>query len=191
MCDHLTYCSHCYEKRRSSRKTCVLTKQNVNLTWEPCSNTSIPPYSVPQSSPNLSVEEYFSETKGLVDYICSLLLSVWIPAFCLHIERIFLSVCLCAFLMWKLNLQGGIHLSLSSSSLCSSLWSSSIMSIFMWFLLAVAAAKLLQSCPTLCDPIDGSHQAPPSLGFSRQEHWSGLPFPQEGLKDSFVTTTTL
>ena len=41
---------------------------------------------------------------------------------------------------------------------------------------AAAAAKSLQSCPTLCDPIDGS-QAPPSLGFSRQEHWSGLPFP--------------
>ena len=40
-----------------------------------------------------------------------------------------------------------------------------------------ATAKSLQSCPTLCDPIDGSHQAPPSLGFSRQEHWSGLPFP--------------
>ena len=40
-----------------------------------------------------------------------------------------------------------------------------------------AAAKSLQSCPTLCDPIDGSPQAPPSLGFSRQEHWSGLPFP--------------
>ena len=39
------------------------------------------------------------------------------------------------------------------------------------------AAKSLQSCPTLCDPIDGSHQAPLSLGFSRQEHWSGLPFP--------------
>ena len=38
------------------------------------------------------------------------------------------------------------------------------------------AAKSLQSCPTLCDPIDG-YQAPPSLGFSRQEHWSGLPFP--------------
>ena len=29
----------------------------------------------------------------------------------------------------------------------------------------------------LFDPIDGSHQAPLSLGFSRQEHWSGLPFP--------------
>ena len=42
---------------------------------------------------------------------------------------------------------------------------------------AAAAAKSLQSCPTLCNPIDGSHQAPPSLGFSRQEHWSGLPFP--------------
>ena len=40
-----------------------------------------------------------------------------------------------------------------------------------------AAAKPLQPCPALCDPIDGSHQAPPSLGFSRQEHWSGLPFP--------------
>ena len=38
---------------------------------------------------------------------------------------------------------------------------------------AAAAAKSLQSCPTLCDPIDGSppgYQAPPSLGFSRQEH---------------------
>ena len=42
---------------------------------------------------------------------------------------------------------------------------------------AAAAAKSLQSCPTLCDPTDGSHQAPPSLGFSWQEHWSGLPFP--------------
>ena len=42
---------------------------------------------------------------------------------------------------------------------------------------AAAAAKSLQSCPTLCNPIDGSHQAPLSLGFSRQEHWSGLPFP--------------
>ena len=40
-----------------------------------------------------------------------------------------------------------------------------------------AAAKSLQSCPTLCDPTDGSPPASPSLGFSRQEHWSGLPFP--------------
>ena len=42
---------------------------------------------------------------------------------------------------------------------------------------AAAAAKSLQSCPTLCDPIDGSPPGSPSLGFSRQEHWSGLPFP--------------
>ena len=94
--------------------------------------------------------------------------------------------------------------------------------------LATAAAKSLQSCPTLCDPIDGSppgspvpgilqartlewvatsfsnawkwkvkvkslsrvqlsttpwtaaHQAPPSMGFPRQEYWSGLPFPSPG-----------
>ena len=45
---------------------------------------------------------------------------------------------------------------------------------------AAAAAKSLQSCPTLCDPTDSSHQAPLSLGFSRQEHWSGLPFPTPG-----------
>ena len=101
----------------------------------------------------------------------------------------------------------------------------------MWFSLslvsllpAAAAAKSLQSCPTLCNPIDGSppgspipgtlqartlawvaiafsnarkwkvkvkslshvrpsvtpwtaaFQAPPSMGFSRQEYWSGVPF---------------
>ena len=88
-----------------------------------------------------------------------------------------------------------------------------------------AAAKLLQSCPTLCDPIDGcppgspvpgilqartlewvaisfsnawkgkvkvkslscvrllatpwtaAYQALPSMGFSRQEYWSGVPLP--------------
>ena len=32
---------------------------------------------------------------------------------------------------------------------------------------AAAAAKLLQSCLTLCDSIDGAHQASPSLEFSR------------------------
>ena len=40
-----------------------------------------------------------------------------------------------------------------------------------------AAAKLLHSCLTLCNLIVTAHQAPLSLGFSRQEHWSGLPFP--------------
>ena len=42
---------------------------------------------------------------------------------------------------------------------------------------AAAAAKPLQSCPTLCDPIDGSPPGSPVSGISRQEHWSGLPFP--------------
>ena len=27
------------------------------------------------------------------------------------------------------------------------------------------------------------HQAPQSMGFSKQEYWSGLPFPSPGLKD--------
>ena len=97
---------------------------------------------------------------------------------------------------------------------------------------AAAAAKSLQSCPTLCDPIDGSlsgstvpgilqartlewvtisfssaskwkvkvkslsrvwlfatpwtaaYQAPRSMGFSRQEYWSGVPSPSP-----FFTTT--
>ena len=39
-------------------------------------------------------------------------------------------------------------------------------------------SEVAQSCPTLCDPMDSSlHQAPPSMGFSRQEYWSGLLFP--------------
>ena len=93
------------------------------------------------------------------------------------------------------------------------------------FFNVAAAAKSPQSCPTLCDPIDGSppgcavpgilqartlewvaisfssawkwkvkvkslsrvrllaapwttaYQAPPSMGFSRQEYWSGVPLP--------------
>ena len=91
------------------------------------------------------------------------------------------------------------------------------------FKAAAAAAKSLQSCPTLCDPIDSSplgspvpgilqartlewvaisfsnawkwkvkvkllsrvqllawtaaYQAPPSMGFSRQEYWSRVPLP--------------
>ena len=45
-------------------------------------------------------------------------------------------------------------------------------------------AQLLQSCLTLCHPMDrGAWWAPPgssSMGFSRQEYWSGLPFPPPG-----------
>ena len=42
---------------------------------------------------------------------------------------------------------------------------------------AAAAAKSLQSCPTLCDPIDNSPPGSPVPGILRQEHRSGLPFP--------------
>jgi len=42
---------------------------------------------------------------------------------------------------------------------------------------AAAAAKSLQSCLTLCSPITAAHEAPPSVGFSRQEYCSGLPLP--------------
>ena len=41
--------------------------------------------------------------------------------------------------------------------------------------------EVAQSCPTLCDPMDCvAHQAPLSMEFSRQEYWSGLPFPSPG-----------
>ena len=38
--------------------------------------------------------------------------------------------------------------------------------------------KVAQSCPTLIvTPWTAAHQAPPSMGFSRQEYWSGVPLP--------------
>ena len=37
--------------------------------------------------------------------------------------------------------------------------------------------EVIQLCPTLWDPMDGSLHAPLSIGFFRQEYWSGLPFP--------------
>ena len=38
-------------------------------------------------------------------------------------------------------------------------------------------SEVAQSCPALSDPWTVAHQAPLSMGFSRQEYWSGLPFP--------------
>ena len=43
--------------------------------------------------------------------------------------------------------------------------------------LAAAAAKSLQSCLTLCDPIDGSPPGLPVPGILQEEHWSGVPLP--------------
>ena len=37
--------------------------------------------------------------------------------------------------------------------------------------------EVVQSCLTLCDPMDCNLPGILSMGFSRQEYWSGLPFP--------------
>ena len=44
------------------------------------------------------------------------------------------------------------------------------------------------SCVQLCEtPWTAAYQAPPSMGFSRQEYWSGLPFPSpEDLPDQGI-----
>ena len=41
-------------------------------------------------------------------------------------------------------------------------------------LLLLSRFSRVRLCAT---PYTAAHQAPPSLGFPRQEHWSGLPFP--------------
>ena len=42
-------------------------------------------------------------------------------------------------------------------------------------------SEVTQSCPTLFNPMDCvAHQVPPSMGFPRQEYWSGLPFTSPG-----------
>ena len=38
-------------------------------------------------------------------------------------------------------------------------------------------SEVTQSCPTPSDPWTAAYQAPPSMGFSRQEYWSGVPLP--------------
>ena len=38
-------------------------------------------------------------------------------------------------------------------------------------------SEVAQSCQTLIDLIAAAYQAPPSMGFSRQEYWSGVPLP--------------
>ena len=45
----------------------------------------------------------------------------------------------------------------------------------------LCCAKSLQSCPTLCDPVDCSPLGSLSMGFSRQEYWSGLPCLRQGV----------
>ena len=50
--------------------------------------------------------------------------------------------------------------------------------IYTWICIYKTCAKSLQTCPTLCDPMDCSPPGSLSMGFSRQEYWSGnLPNP--------------
>ena len=44
-------------------------------------------------------------------------------------------------------------------------------------MMLVGGGLVAQSCPTVCNPWTVIHQAPLSIGFPRQEYWSGLPFP--------------
>ena len=38
-------------------------------------------------------------------------------------------------------------------------------------------SEVAQSCPTLATPWTAVYQASPSMGFSRQEYWRGVPLP--------------
>ena len=55
------------------------------------------------------------------------------------------------------------------------------MIFFKWqVLLTLYKVKLLSRVRFFATPWTVAHQAPPSIGFSRQEYWSGLPFPSPG-----------
>ena len=74
-------------------------------------------------------------------------------------------------LMWKLSQHFSQHLKKQLTDRVQS------------FLQESKESEVVQSCPTLCDPWTIAHQAPPSMGFSRQEYWSGLPFPSPNPKE--------
>ena len=50
-------------------------------------------------------------------------------------------------------------------------------------------SEVAQSCPTLATPWTAAYQAPPSMGFSRQKYWSGvpLPSPSNSVRESQLT----
>ena len=53
---------------------------------------------------------------------------------------------------------------------------STLLMLTIALLLLLSRFSRVRLCAT---PQTAAHQAPPSLGFSRQEHWSGLPFPSQ------------
>ena len=79
-------------------------------------------------------------------------------------------------LLW--SRKAGRHRSLAAlAAVCNRLpqseWQSSPC-LLLLLLLLLSRFSRVRLCAT---PETAAHQAPPSLGFSRQEHWSGLPFP--------------
>ena len=54
------------------------------------------------------------------------------------------------------------------------LWPGEFRGLYSLLLLLLSRFSRVRLCAT---PWTAAHQAPPSLGFSRQGHWSGLPFP--------------
>ena len=85
-----------------------------------------------------------------------------------HEDILYLLLCLLKVLYLSLGRDAIAFVRISNGSENSE-WPDSI---FILFLQKTAAAKSLQSCLTLA-----THQAPLSLGSSRQEYWRGLPFP--------------
>ena len=49
-----------------------------------------------------------------------------------------------------------------------------------WNSLPILVGLVTKLCPTLVTSWTVAHQAPLSMGFSKQEYWSGLPFPSPG-----------
>ena len=104
--------------------------------------------------------------------------STLVPAY-IHCEKIIIYLVKATIRLQKqFNVLRNLYHAQNSSFICHKPFFTLFVFIASFISLENAAAtKSLQSCPTLCDPIESAHQAPPSLGFSRQEHWSGLPFP--------------
>ena len=46
-------------------------------------------------------------------------------------------------------------------------------------------SEVAQSCPALVTPWTAAHQAPLSMGFSRQNYWSGVPLPSPGVSITY------
>ena len=67
------------------------------------------------------------------------------------------------------------------------------LNMLLWLKIKTAClpAKSLQSCPTLCNPMDYGPPGSSVRGILQQEYWSGLPYPPPGdLPDPGIEPTT-